>query len=271
MSQPDKKSPPLLSDRPKEPMEKLLWVMRCLRDPDHGCPWDLEQTYQTIAPYTIEEAYEVADALDKGSMADFKEELGDLLLQVVYQTQMAAEDKAFDFHDVADAIAEKMISRHPHVFGDEAAEVADDVNVIWDRQKDAEKGPQGSALDGVTLGLPALLRAQKLQKRAARVGFEWANIDGAWAKLEEELKELREAFDENDTDHMDEELGDVLFCAVNLGRMQGINPEESLRKANTKFINRFKGMESDLKASSIEISEASLPVLLDYWRRQKTK
>lgn len=271
MSQPHKKSPPLLNHKPKEPMQKLLWVMECLRDPDHGCPWDLEQTYKSIAPYTIEEAYEVADALENGTMDDFKEELGDLLLQVVYQTQMATEDKLFNFQDVADAIAEKMIARHPHVFGDEAADKASDVNEIWDRQKEAEQGEMKSALDGVTLGLPALLRAQKLQKRAARVGYEWPDTRGAQAKLEEELAEFEEACEERAPVHMEEELGDVLFCVVNYGRMHGLNAEEALRKANNKFYKRFSGMEDDLKNDGIEISKAPLEVLLNYWKRQKHK
>lgn len=271
MPQSQKKSPPLLNDKPKEPMQKLLWVMRCLRDPDFGCPWDLEQTYKSIAPYTIEEAYEVADALDNGSMTDFKEELGDLLLQVVYQSQMASEDKLFDFSQVADAIAEKMISRHPHVFGDEAAERASDVNEIWDRQKAAEQRGSDSALDGVTLGLPALLRAQKLQKRAAGVGYEWKDTKGALEKFHEEMAELIEACDERSPTHMEEELGDVLFCIVNFGRMNGLDAEEALRKANNKFIKRFKGMERDLKEDGVVMTEASLEMLLDYWKRQKHK
>ncbi len=271
MNQPQKKSPPLLNDKPKDPVQKLLWVMRCLRDPEYGCPWDLEQTYKSIAPYTIEEAYEVADALDNGSMTDFKEELGDLLLQVVYQAQMAYEDKLFDFNAVADTIAEKMIARHPHVFANELAEKASDVNEIWDRQKDVEQGKQESALDGVTLGLPALLRSQKLQKRAARVGYEWQDTKGALDKFNEEMAELIEACDERSPTHMEEELGDVLFCIVNFGRMNGLNAEEALRKANDKFSKRFKGMECDLKDDGIDMPEASLEVLLEYWKRQKHK
>lgn len=261
----------ILGDKPESPMEKLLWVMEQLRHPEHGCPWDLEQTYETIAPYTIEEAYEVADAIENGTMDDFKEELGDLLLQVVYQTQMASEDKKFGFHDVADAIAEKMISRHPHVFGDEVASKASDVNEIWDRQKDKEQGVQESALDGVTLGLPALLRAQKLQKRAARAGYEWKDAGGAFEKLEEEIAEFKEACAENDPEHMEEELGDMLFCIVNYASMNGMNSEEALRKANDKFNRRFRGMEEDLKVNGLKIPDAPLEVLLEYWNRQKSK
>ena len=271
MSQANKKSLSLLDQKPLEPLEKLLWTMKQLRDPNHGCPWDLEQDFKSIAPYTIEEAYEVADALENGSMDDFKSELGDLLLQVVYQTQMASEQDLFDFDAVADAIAEKMISRHPHVFGDEAANTASDVNQIWDQQKDKEQGERSSALDGVTLGLPALLRAQKLQKRAARVGYEWPDAQGAFTKLEEEIAEFKEACGENDPEHMEEELGDMLFCIVNFARMNGLNSEEALRKANNKFNKRFRGMENDLKADNIEFSKASLEQLLEYWNKQKHK
>lgn len=271
MSQAYPKKAPLLAEKPQKPMEKLLWVMRCLRDPDNGCPWDIEQDFKSIAPYTIEEAYEVVDAIENGSIDDLKEELGDLLLQVVFHAQMASEDNQFEFMGVADAVAEKMIARHPHVFGDENAEKASDVNVIWDRQKDQEKSASDSALDGVALGLPALLRAQKLQKRAARAGYEWPTTHAAFEKLEEEMAELKESCGEADIAHMEEELGDVLFCVVNFARMNGLNSEEALRKANDKFNNHFKGMEHDLKADNIVFSEASLDVLLEYWARQKDK
>jgi len=267
----EKKAPSLLDNKPEEPMEKLLWVMARLRDPDGGCPWDLEQDFKSIVPYTIEEAYEVADAIENGSIDDLKEELGDLLLQVVFHSRMASENADFNFSDVADGIAEKMISRHPHVFADQQAAKASDVNKIWDVQKDKEKGGQKSALDGVALGLPALLRAQKLQKRAARVGFEWKDVDGAFEKLEEELLELKEAAYGDDQAHLEEELGDVLFCIVNYARMHGINSEEALRKANDKFNKRFRGLEIDLNVDGIKVEDADLELLLDIWNRQKNK
>lgn len=243
------------------PIEKLKWVMARLRDSKSGCPWDLEQTYQTIVPYTIEEAYEVADAIENGSMDDFKDELGDLLLQVIYQTQMASEDGEFTFDEVANAVADKMISRHPHVFGDAQAQNAQDVNEIWEAQKDKEKSHKG-ALDGVTKGLPALLRAQKLQKKAAKVGFEWRSSNDAFLKVQEEIKEFKEASNEADKE---EEFGDLLLALVNFGRMQGVNAEEALRKANNKFVKRFEGMERD----NPDFKELSLDEMIEAWEKQK--
>lgn len=245
--------------------------MAQLRNPEGGCPWDLEQDFASIARYTIEEAYEVVDAIEHGTMEDLKEELGDLLLQVVFHSQLAKEQEAFTFEEVAEAVAEKMISRHPHVFGEENAEKAAHVDAIWEAQKDKEKGTQESALGGVTLGLPALLRAQKLQKRAARVGFEWKDTDGAFDKLKEEIAELEEAFAEKDEAHREEELGDVLFCIVNFARMHGLNSEEALRKANDKFNKRFRGLENDIKVTGRAVKDESLDELLDIWRKQKNK
>ncbi|MAZ75710.1 MAG: nucleoside triphosphate pyrophosphohydrolase [Micavibrio sp.] len=252
------------------PTDKLIWVMQCLRDPKNGCPWDIEQDFKSILPYTLEEAYEVADAIERNNISDLQEELGDLLLQVAYHAQMAKELNHFDFDQVANDIADKMISRHPHVFGDKSAANADDVNEIWDQQKDKEKS-QAGALDGVTRGLPALLRAQKLQKKAAKTGFEWPNTDGAFTKLEEELGEFKEAMESDDVDHQEEELGDMLFCMVNFARMKGLNAEEALRKANNKFIKRFSGMEDDFKTSGTQLSNASLGQMLDVWNKQKRK
>ncbi len=246
-------------------IEKLKWVMACLRDPEKGCPWDKEQDFKSIVKYTIEEAYEVADAIENGNMADLKDELGDLLLQVIYHTQMASEDNVFSFDDVADAVAEKMISRHPHVFGDAEAQSASDVNEIWDDQKAKEKKSDG-ALSGVTKGLPALLRSYKLQKKAAKVGYEWPDSEGAFKKLEEEIEEFKEATEQT---HKEEEFGDLLFCLVNYGRMQGLNAEEALRKANNKFIKRFEGMEADCVKDGVEFSSLSLDEMLTLWRAQK--
>lgn len=247
------------------PIDRLLHVMARLRDPDGGCPWDLEQDFSTIAPYTVEEAYEVSDAIARGDMKDLKEELGDLLLQVVFHARMAQEQKLFSFEDVAAAIADKLIYRHPHVFGDEVAANADDVLDIWNARKDAEK-VNTSAIDGVTLGLPALLRAQKLQKKAAKARFVWPDTDAAWAKLEEELEELKSA---PDKDNEAEEIGDVLFCIVNYARMKGHDAEELLTATNRKFESRFKAMEQRLTAQSLTLESATLDQMLSAWKAGK--
>jgi MazG family protein len=248
-------------------IEKLKWVMACLRDPINGCPWDKEQDFKSILKYTIEEAYEVADAIENEDMDELKDELGDLLLQVIYYTQMSAEQNGFTFDDVAKGVADKMISRHPHVFGDKDALSAADVNEIWDAQKDKEQ-QSGGALDHVTKGLPALLRAQKLQKKAAKTGFEWPTSDAAFLKIEEEIAEFKEA---KTLEHREEELGDLLFCLVNYARMQGLDAEEALRKANKKFVTRFKGMEADCTKDETDFSSLSLEEMLALWEKQKAK
>ncbi|MCA3254195.1 MAG: nucleoside triphosphate pyrophosphohydrolase [Alphaproteobacteria bacterium] len=214
--------------------------MARLRAPDGGCPWDLEQDFASIAPYTIEEAYEVADAIERGDMDGLREELGDLALQVVYHSQMAAEAGHFTLTDVLTDIAAKMIRRHPHVFGE--TEVADAAaqTTAWEALKAAEK-PRAHALDGVALGLPALLRAEKLQKRAARVGFDWPDPSGARAKISEELAEVEGA---PDAAAQAEEIGDLLFAVVNWARHLGVDPESALRAANAKFERRFAAMEA---------------------------
>ena len=254
----------------KHPIEELIAVMRALRNPDGGCPWDLEQNFKTIAPYTIEEAYEVADAIDRSDMADLREELGDLLLQPIYHAQMAHEAGLFDINDVIRDITAKMISRHPHVFGDAKAANAEDVNKIWDNRKNLEKDNQ-SALDGIAKALPALLRAQKLQNKAAKVGFEWDSIDGVLDKLEEELAEMREAVKSGTPEEKAGELGDILFVLANFGRMLGINPEEALRQCNDKFERRFKGMENDIKVEGSDLKSSSLVYMEQMWNRQKEK
>lgn len=262
-------SPP----EPKHPIEALIEVMAVLRNPDGGCPWDLEQNFKTIAPYTIEEAYEVADAIDREDMKDLREELGDLLLQPIYHAQMASEQGDFTIEDVITDITEKMISRHPHVFGDQDAQNPQDVDKIWDERKKAEKGgnQDESALDGVTKGLPALLRAEKLQKKAAKVGFEWPGPEQVLDKLEEELTEMREALKNGTLEQKTDELGDLLFVLANLGRMMGINPETALRDCNNKFERRFKGLEQSLKVKSIEITDASLEEMEQAWNDEKEK
>ncbi len=232
--------PPAAPDEPAgAAFERLAEVMRRLRDPNGGCPWDLEQDFATIAPYTIEEAYEVADAIARGDMGELREELGDLLLQVVYHAQMAAETGAFTLADVAAGIADKMVRRHPHVFGDVDVASAAAQTVAWETLKAAEK-PRAGARDGVALGLPALMRAQKLQKRAARTGFDWPDADGPRAKLVEELQEVAEASDDERAD----EVGDLLFAVVNYARHLGVDAEEALRRANGKFERRFAAMEA---------------------------
>ncbi len=254
-----------------EATQALLDLMATLRDPDGGCPWDLEQDFSTIAPHTIEEAYEVADAIERGNMDDLKDELGDLLLQVVFHAQIAQEKCLFDFSDVAQHITDKMIHRHPHVFGDQKAATGDDVlHGIWEQQKDKEKKRQTSesVLDDVTRALPAMMRAQKLQKRAARIGFEWPNIDAAWTKLDEELDELREAVASSNQAHIHDELGDVLSCVINLGRMLGVDCEASMRDCNSKFERRFKALEKEIKKLDKDIS---VEEMIQIWKDQKAQ
>ncbi len=221
----------------------LAKIMQQLRDPENGCPWDIKQDFASIAPYTIEEAYEVADAIERNDMVDLQDELGDLLLQVVFHSQMAAETKSFTLQDVIDGICDKMTRRHPHIFGDVHADDADDVVTNWEAIKAQErqsKHSDGSALSGVAPSLPALLRAQKLQKRAARTGFDWPDISGVKAKLVEEIGELERADHPRD---QFEEAGDLLFAAVNLCRHLNIDAEMALKSGNQKFEKRFRHME----------------------------
>ena len=219
-------------------IDRLLSIMARLRHPERGCEWDTAQNFSTIAPYTIEEAYEVADAIERQDMADLRGELGDLLFQVVFHAQMAEEAGHFDFEAVAEAISDKMETRHPHIFGDEGGVMEES---RWEDIKAAERNMTGatSAMDGVARALPALLRAQKLQKRAAREGFDWPDTDGPRSKILEEMEELAEA----SSDELEEEAGDFLFAAVNLVRAYGIDAEQALRSANLKFERRFRAME----------------------------
>jgi len=250
-----------------KPIDRLLSIMAKLRDPNGGCPWDLEQDFKSIAPYTVEEAYEVADAIERGDVNDLKEELGDLLLQIVFHAQMADEQKLFTFDDVANAISDKLVFRHPHVFGDKTAATPDEVVVLWDAKKKEEKSKEGqSAIDGVTLGLPSLLRAQKLQKKAAKSGFEWHDANGAWDKVEEELNEFKSA---TDKDHKAEELGDLLFCIVNYARMNGLDAENILSATNRKFETLFKNMESVLEQENRKLEESSLDEKIAAWKKGK--
>lgn len=234
--------PPVPAPTPagSAPIDRLLAIMARLRDPAHGCEWDLAQDFASIAPYTLEEAYEVADAIDRGDMADLRDELGDLLLQVVFHARMAEEAGYFAFDDVAAAISAKMEARHPHIFGDQSG-TRDEAR--WEDIKENERKTKGieSALDGVARALPALLRAEKLQKRASRTGFDWPDPAGPEAKIAEELAEFKAARTEADKI---EEAGDLLFAAVNFLRAHGIPAEAALRAANDKFERRFKGMEA---------------------------
>lgn len=270
---------PTVDSLPEDPLERLLSVMAWLRDRQHGCPWDIDQTFRTIAPYTIEEAYEVADAIERDDMPALKEELGDLLLQVVYHSQMASETGAFRFDDVAAAIADKMVDRHPHVFGDLKIADADAQTVSWEARKAAERAKKAvgteptGALDGVARALPALLRAEKIQKRAARVGFDWTTIGPVIDKIEEELGELRAELDAAKTDsaRIADELGDVLFAVANLARHCKVDPEAALRSTNDKFEKRFRYVEAKLATQGRKPVEATLEEMETLWQEAKTK
>jgi ATP diphosphatase len=268
-----------VSNTPSTPIERLLEVMARLRNPQGGCPWDLEQSFATIAPHTIEEAYEVADAIEHNDMEALKGELGDLLFQVVFYAQMAREGGRFDFDDVAAAIADKMVKRHPHVFGDTSVDSAAAQTVAWEEQKAAERvaeaaerGERPSALDGVIRGLPALTRATKLQQRAARVGFDWPDVPPILDKIDEELDELREELARGrGRAALQEEMGDLLFACVNLARRLSLDPETALREANTKFDRRFRRVEALLAAQGKVPASSTLDEMERAWERAKTE
>jgi len=268
---PHDQSDALIADRTAG-IERLIELMRRLREPAHGCPWDLEQTFRTIAPYTIEEAYEVADAIERDAIGELPDELGDLLLQVVYHAQMAAEAGDFSWDDVVSAITDKMLRRHPHVFGDWATE--DFVAGSWEKLKEQERAARGevraSVLDGVPAGLPGMTRAVKLQKRAARVGFDWPDIDGVLDKIREESAELAEAQAAADPDAIEDEYADLLFVMANLGRHLDVDPEKALRRVNAKFERRFRAVETALADVGKKLEDASLEEMDDLWTRIKT-
>ncbi len=255
----------LVHDRTRG-LDRLREIMRRLRAPD-GCPWDLEQDFRSIAPYTVEEAYEVADAIERGAMEELRDELGDLLLQVVYHAQMAEEAGLFAFEDVARGSADKMLRRHPHVFGDESREKSADQQVVdWEKTKAEERAAKGerreSALDGVATGLPGMTRAVKLQARAARVGFDWDETADVLAKISEEARELVEA---EDADAREAEFGDLLFALANLGRHLKIDPEAAVRRTNAKFERRFREVERRLLAQGRAPGEATLAEMDAIW------
>lgn len=265
---PPKPASDALVHDPEGGMARLLEIMRRLRDPETGCPWDIEQDFATIAPYTIEEAYEVADAIERGAMAELPGELGDLLFQVVYHAQMAEEAGYFAFADVVRAIADKMVMRHPHVFGEESRDkTAEDQVRDWEAVKARERGARASVLDGVAKGLPALTRAVKLQNRAARVGFDWPEAGEVLDKVAEEAAELRAAAD--DPARAFEEFGDLLFVLANLARHLDIDPEAALRAANAKFIRRFGSVEGTLRAQGRRPEEATLAEMDALWDEAK--
>ncbi len=252
-------------------IDALIEVMARLRAPEGGCPWDLEQNFRTIAPYTVEEAYEVADAIERGDMAALKDELGDLLFQAVFHAQMAKEEGLFSFGDVAQGIAQKMIRRHPHVFGEATMRTAEEQTDAWEAQKAKERADKGheSLLADVPAGLPGLTRAVKLQKRAARVGFDWTNAKDVLGKIAEETEELTEAVASADRDHIEEEYGDLLFVLANLSRHLDIDPESALRRANEKFIRRFRHIEKTFAAKGADLNDASLDEMEALWVEAK--
>ncbi len=273
-------------------LEQLLDIMRRLRDPQTGCAWDVKQSFNTIAPFTVEEAYEVADAIERCDFADLKDELGDLLYQVVFHAQMAAEDGIFDFHDVVQSIVDKMIRRHPHVFGDTVYASEEELKAGWEAIKsqerqaklalnsqiannsnetaDEERQLPASALDGVAANLPALKRADKLQKRAARVGFDWPDVAPVWHKLDEEIQEVKTAVAAEDIDALEDEMGDLLFTVVNLARHHGVDSEQALMRACTKFNQRFRDVEYQARQQNLELDAQTIEQLDTLWERVKS-
>lgn len=247
---------------------RLLEIMRRLRDPETGCPWDVEQDFASIAPYTIEEAYEVADAIERDAMDELRGELGDLLFQAVFHAQMAEEAGHFDFDDVVRGIADKMVGRHPHVFGDESRDKSAEQQVVdWETIKAKERAgkAQKGALDGVAVGLPALLRAVKLQKRAARVGFDWPETEQVLDKIAEEMRELVEAREKLTAAEVEEEMGDLLFVMANLARHLDVDPEAALRGTNAKFLRRFNYIERELEANGKTPGQSDLAEMDALW------
>lgn len=254
------------------PLERLINLMAKLRS-DTGCPWDKEQTFETIAPYTIEEAYEVRQAIHEGDMDALKEELGDLMFQVVFHSQMASEENAFNLPEVCDALTEKMVRRHPHVFEKGDDRTAEEQTIAWEEVKARERANNEKTegiLDNVPLALPALMRAEKLQKRAARVGFDWPDLQGVTDKISEEARELAEAAKSAVIDDIEDELGDLLFAVTNLARKLKIDPEKALRRTNDKFTTRFQKIESYADESGLSLEDMSLDEMEIQWQKAKS-
>ncbi len=256
-------------------MQQLLEIMARLRDPDGGCPWDRRQTYSSIVPYTLEEAYEVADSIQRGDMRELRDELGDLLFQIVFYSQIAREEGHFDFNAVAQGICDKMLRRHPHVFGDAEYHDEQQLRHAWEQKKADERAQCSSSenpsqMDGVARALPALIRAEKLQKRAARVGFDWPDASGAVDKVHEELDEVQAEMEQGEQAPLQDELGDLLFAMVNLVRLLGMDAEQTLSRANEKFERRFRAMEQTLHAAGhADLHELSLEKLDAAWESVK--
>jgi len=253
---------------------RLLNIMQVLRDPEDGCPWDIQQTFASIVPYTIEEVYEVADAIDQQDFVQLKDELGDLLLQIVYYAQMAREQNLFDLEDVASNICDKLVRRHPHVFDKQNFQESDK-NISWEKIKQQERSEKvgmdsASVLNEIPANMPQLMRAKKIQKRVASVGFDWPNILGVIEKVEEELNELKEVIStDNKPEALEEELGDLLFSVVNLSRHISVNAEDALRKGNKKFIKRFQILEEKVQHEGKQVADCSLDELEQYWQQAK--
>ena len=264
-------SPHLPQNSQPRPIERLIAIMARLRDSDGGCAWDLEQSFATIAPYTVEEAYEVADAIERGDMGDLRDELGDLLFQVVFHARLAEEAGSFAFDDVVESINDKMIRRHPHIFGDVGERTSREQTVAWEVIKAQERAAKAKTgvLDDVPAGLPALTRAVKLTKRAARVGFDWPSTDEVLAKLHEELDELKVEIDAGDHDKARAELGDLLFVIANLARKLDVEPEDALRATNAKFIRRFHFIEAALARDGRTPDQSDLAEMDSLWDAAK--
>ena len=245
--------------------------MSQLRDKENGCEWDKEQTFQSIAPHTIEEAYEVVDAINRSNIPDLKEELGDLLLQVVFLSQIASEDNLFNFNDVVQTITQKLIRRHPYVFSEKRDHSSEEQMDQWEeiKQQERELKKQSGILDGIAINLPALKRSQKIQKRAAKVGFDWPDSKGVFKKIKEEIRELEEAIESKDQESMKEEVGDLLMIITNLAQKLDVDSEEALKGSNEKFINRFSYIESKLNDSDKRFEDSSLALLDELWDESK--
>lgn len=254
-------------------LERLVDIMGRLRTPGTGCPWDLEQNLASLRPYLIEEAYEVLEAIDEGDPSEHRKELGDLLLQIVFQARIREEEGRFSFADVADAISDKLTYRHPHVFGDKKVSGAEEVLQDWAKLKEAERRAEGkkdpSALDGVPRALPALVRSERLGEKASRVGFDWASAHDVEAKIQEELREVAEAVEQGDPEKIEEEIGDLLFAVTQLARKANVHPEDALRTAATKFETRFRLMEKRARERGQELDRLDAKALDDLWNEAK--
>lgn len=249
--------------------DELITIFAALRDPETGCPWDLEQTHESLIPYLLEETYEVIEALEQGKSGELKDELGDLLLQIAFHARLAAEQGRFDLNDVAENLTAKLIRRHPHVFAEQRPTNAESVARNWEAIKQQEKPPADSALDGVVAQLPALMYAQKLQRKAAKAGFDWPDYQGVLDKIREEIEELQVEIEADKTENMEAELGDVLFSVVNLARHLGIDSENALRKSANKFSTRFRSVEEQARNSRLALSDCDAKTLDQYWNQAK--